>query len=250
MIYSVLFGRLAINEQKRGVFFFRMAVRAAGVERNDAEDEQTDFQIIKLVMLGDSNVGKTSLVLRFVDNRFERSFISTMGMDFKTKELRLGNRAARVQIWDTAGQERFHAMVSAYYRGAQGALIVYDVCNAESFKNAAVWADKLTGAGGGIDTKIALVGNKCDCEAERTVSARDARSYAEQRGWLYMETSAKCDTNVRDVFERVCSACSARLDACGGQQRTSDMSMYNNTSPRDNHLVNKEDAGVVDKTCC
>ncbi|KAJ4461855.1 putative Ras-related protein Rab-5C [Paratrimastix pyriformis] len=154
----------------------------------------------KLVLLGESAVGKSSLVLRFVRNVFCEYQESTIGAAYLTKTLTLKDCIVKLEIWDTAGQERYHSLAPMYYRGAPAAIVVYDITNRDSFERAKDWVRELQKSGGvGV---IALAANKCDLEPRR-VPASEAEAYAEDSGCIYMETSAKNNINVAELFQQI-----------------------------------------------
>uniref|UniRef100_A0A1I7XQJ2 Ras-related protein Rab-5B n=1 Tax=Heterorhabditis bacteriophora TaxID=37862 RepID=A0A1I7XQJ2_HETBA len=142
----------------------------------------------KLVLLGESAVGKSSLVLRFVKGQFHEYQESTIGAAFLTQT-----------IWDTAGQERYHSLAPMYYRGAQAAIVVYDITNQESFQKAKNWVKELQRQAS-PNIVMALAGNKADVANRRTVEYEEAQAYAEDNALLFMETSAKTSMNVNDIF--------------------------------------------------
>eukprot|EP01095_Lingulamoeba_sp_RSL-Kostka_P005485 TRINITY_DN1681_c5_g1_i1.p1 TRINITY_DN1681_c5_g1~~TRINITY_DN1681_c5_g1_i1.p1 ORF type:complete len:205 (+),score=61.27 TRINITY_DN1681_c5_g1_i1:103-717(+) len=153
----------------------------------------------KLVLLGESAVGKSSLVLRFVKDQFLEYQESTIGAAFLTQTVRLNETTIKFEIWDTAGQERYHSLAPMYYRGAQAAIVVYDITSADSFDRAKNWIKELQRQGN-PNICIALAGNKCDLEERRAVESADAELYATENGILFMETSAKTPTNVNKLF--------------------------------------------------
>jgi len=156
----------------------------------------------KLVLLGQAGVGKSNLVLRFVKGEFLENNESTIGAAFLTQTVALSDGSmVKFEIWDTAGQERFNSLAPMYYRGAQAALVVYDITNENSFARAKTWVRELEGQGGKM--VIALVGNKSDLETIRRVSTADGQSYAEEKNLLFMETSAKTAQNVSEIFEQI-----------------------------------------------
>lgn len=161
--------------------------------------------LFKLVLVGDSGVGKSSLLLRFADGTFDEHLQSTIGVDFKLKMMRVGPKMCKVTIWDTAGQERFRTLTSSYYRGAHGIILVYDVTRPETFSSLATWLNEIEmyATGGGKSVVKLLVGNKTDMETDRAVSRKTAEDWARQKGMLYIESSAKNADNVRSVFEEV-----------------------------------------------
>lgn len=164
---------------------------------------------IKLLLIGDSGVGKSSLLLRFADGTFTTSFISTIGIDFKIKSLELGGKKCKLQIWDTAGQERFRTITSAYYRGAMGILIVYDVTDETSFQNVIMWMKNIDQHAGKAVNRI-LVGNKADMP-HRVVTTQQGIDLAAKYCIPFIETSSKTGENVDDCFQTVAKAVKSRL---------------------------------------
>jgi len=153
----------------------------------------------KLVLLGETSVGKSSLVIRFVKGQFHEYQESTIGAAFLTQTVVVGDYTVKFEIWDTAGQERYHSLAPMYYRGAAAAIVVYDITSTSSFNRAKTWVKELQRQGS-QDVVIALAGNKLDREQERTVSADEARQYADENGLSFIETSAKTNINVRELF--------------------------------------------------
>lgn len=153
----------------------------------------------KLVLLGESAVGKSSLVLRFVKGQFHEFQESTIGAAFLTQTVCLDETTVKFEIWDTAGQERYHSLAPMYYRGAQAAIVVYDITNADTFARAKSWTRELQRQAR-PDIVIALSGNKSDLGARRAVEYEEANAYAEENGLLFMETSAKNANNVNEIF--------------------------------------------------
>ena len=162
-------------------------------------DENYDF-IFKVLLLGNSDVGKSSLLLRFVDQVWNEAFVPTIGVDFKVKTLNINEKKVKMQIWDTAGQERFRTVVSTYFRGAHGILLLYDVTNRDSFKNLESWLIEIEKNAKEKVLKI-LIGNKCDLTQDREISTEEGKAFALRNGMEFMETSAKMNTNVSEAFE-------------------------------------------------
>ncbi|XP_062453594.1 ras-related protein Rab-11A-like [Rhea pennata] len=162
-----------------------------------AEDE-CDF-LFKVVLIGDSGVGKSNLLSRFTRNEFNLESKSTIGVEFATRSVRVDGRTVKAQIWDTAGQERYRAITSAYYRGAVGALLVYDIAKYLTYENAERWLKELRDH---ADANIAvmLVGNKSDLRHLRAVPTEEARGFAERNGLSFLETSALDSSNVEAAF--------------------------------------------------
>eukprot|EP01121_Diplochlamys_sp_Union-15-3_P013579 TRINITY_DN4237_c0_g1_i1.p1 TRINITY_DN4237_c0_g1~~TRINITY_DN4237_c0_g1_i1.p1 ORF type:complete len:236 (+),score=42.16 TRINITY_DN4237_c0_g1_i1:2-709(+) len=153
----------------------------------------------KLLLLGDSGVGKSALMTRFAEEKFKTSFISTVGIDFKMKTVTINGSRIKIQIWDTAGQERFRTITKTYYRGAHGYVLVYDITNKESFDHVKYWLGEIKKNGNDNVHKV-IVGNKSDLEAQRMVQTEEGKKFAEEKNIVFTETSAKDDNNVNEVF--------------------------------------------------
>ncbi|EHA8587054.1 ras-related protein RABA2a [Cocos nucifera] len=166
-------------------------------------EEEYDY-LFKVVLIGDSGVGKSNLLSRFTRNEFCLESKSTIGVEFATRTLQIlvEGRIIKAQIWDTAGQERYRAITSAYYRGALGALLVYDVTKPTTFENVSRWLKELRDH---ADTNIVimLIGNKTDLKHLRAVATEDAQSFAEREGLSFIETSALEAVNVEKAFQMI-----------------------------------------------
>ena len=158
--------------------------------------------LFKVVLIGDSGVGKSNLLSRFTRNEFSLESKSTIGVEFATRSLDVDGKTVKAQIWDTAGQERYRAITSAYYRGAVGALLVYDMTKHDSYEDAAKWLKELRDHAD-ANIVIMLVGNKSDLEHLRVVQTSDAAKYAEHEGLSFIETSALESTNVESAFQNI-----------------------------------------------
>ncbi|XP_057473974.1 ras-related protein RABD2a-like [Actinidia eriantha] len=178
--------------------------------------------LFKLLLIGDSGVGKSCLLLRFSDDSYLDSYISTIGVDFKIRTVEQDGKTIKLQIWDTAGQERFRTITSSYYRGAHGIIIVYDVTDQESFNNVKQWLSEIDRYANENVNKL-LVGNKCDLTTNRVVSYETAKAFADEIGIPFMETSAKDATNVEQAF----MAMSADI-----KNRMASQPAMNNVKPR------------------
>jgi Ras-related protein Rab-1A len=163
--------------------------------------EETNYEnIYKILLIGDSGVGKSCLLLRYTDNTFSDNFISTIGVDFKIKTIQLDGQTVKLQIWDTAGQERFKTITSSYYRGSHGIFVVYDITDIVSFNNIRVWIEEIKKYTSGESIQLFLVGNKKDQEANRAVETLQGQEMADQLGAKFLETSAKERVNVDQIF--------------------------------------------------
>lgn len=155
--------------------------------------------LFKLLLIGDSGVGKSCLLLRFADDTYTESYISTIGVDFKIRTIELEGKTIKLQIWDTAGQERFRTITSSYYRGAHGIIVAYDVTDQESFNNVKQWLQEIDRYACENVNKL-LVGNKSDLTTKKVVDYTTAKEFADQLGIPFLETSAKNATNVEQAF--------------------------------------------------
>mmetsp|Transcript_985 Transcript_985/g.2264 ORF Transcript_985/g.2264 Transcript_985/m.2264 type:complete len:206 (+) Transcript_985:52-669(+) len=166
--------------------------------------------LFKLLLIGNSGVGKSCLLLRFADNTYNETHISTIGVDFKIRTIDLEDKTVKLQIWDTAGQERFRTIAAAYYRGAHGIVIVYDVTDESSFENVKSWMDEISKYGSDKVSKL-LVGNKSDLADRRAIPEEDGRKLAESLGMKFLETSAKTADRVEEAFLTMTSEILASL---------------------------------------
>uniref|UniRef100_H3CED9 Ras-related protein Rab-25 n=1 Tax=Tetraodon nigroviridis TaxID=99883 RepID=H3CED9_TETNG len=167
---------------------------------NMGSDEAYNF-VFKVVLIGESGVGKSNLLSRFTKNEFNHDSRTTIGVEFSTRTVELSGFTIKAQIWDTAGLERYRAITSAYYRGAVGALLVYDITKHLTYDSVERWKELYEHAEANI--VVMLVGNKTDLESERSVPTEEARSFAENHKLLFLETSALESTNVETAFNNV-----------------------------------------------
>jgi len=179
--------------------------RAAGA----AMSSEYDY-LFKLLLIGDSGVGKSCLLLRFADDTYTESYISTIGVDFKIRTIQLDGKTIKLQIWDTAGQERFRTITSSYYRGAHGIIVVYDVTEMESFNNVKQWLHEIDRYASEGVNKL-LVGNKSDLVTKKQVETQTAKDLADSLSIPFLETSAKSATNVEQAFMTMASEIKNRM---------------------------------------
>ena len=164
------------------------------------KNEKADF-MIKLLLVGDSGVGKTSLLVQFTEEKFSENYITTIGIDFNTKIIPVGDKKVKLLIWDTAGQERFRTITTAYFRGAMGIILVYDITNRDSYNNITNWVrDIHEKSNEQHKISLVIVGNKADMEEDRVVSLGEGKAMAEKYDALFFETSAKSNQNIHNVF--------------------------------------------------
>ena len=163
--------------------------------------ENYDF-LFKVLLVGDSSVGKTSMLLRYTDETFAKEFQTTIGVDFRIKTLTINDQVAKLQLWDTAGQDRYRRIVSSYYRGAHGLIIVYDITSVSSFEHVPEWLDECNQRTNLLVPKL-LIGNKSDLNAQRKITTEQGKELAETLGMQFIETSAKNSCNINEVFSNL-----------------------------------------------
>lgn len=204
-----------------------MSNRAGG----NARAAKYDY-LIKLLLIGDSGVGKSCLLLRYSDDSFTSSFITTIGIDFKIKSIMCGESKVKLQIWDTAGQERFRTITTAYYRGAMGILLVYDVSDETSFTNVRNWMRQID-QNAAENVNRVLIGNKCDVDpSERKIPTEKGKALAGEYGIKFFETSAKLNTNVDEAFQAIAKDIVERLKENPDHYGSSGGNVYVNESSK------------------
>ena len=159
--------------------------------------------IIKILTLGDTMVGKSSIVLRFSEDKFDDNQFATIGIDFKTKYIKIGDSSVKVLIWDTAGQEKFQNIAKQYYKGANGVLLIYDISSRKSFERINFWLKELKENNRIDELFICLVGNKIDLEEKRVISKEEGENYAKENNISFIEVSARTGKGINDLFLRV-----------------------------------------------
>ena len=210
---------------------------------NDEFEKKEYDYLIKALLIGDSGVGKTSLLLRFSDNSFSNMYFSIIGVDFKIRILKIDNKIVKLQIWDTVGQESFKTIIASFYRRAQCVLLVFDITDEESFINIKSWIsdiDKYCGK----KVPIVLIGNKCDLKNKRQVKTEDAEEFAKFNNMKYIETSAKHDKNIDNAFISITSTVIKKIDAEDAQ-----INLQNDLQIKQKKHFNLNDT-IKNNSCC
>ncbi|ONK76874.1 uncharacterized protein A4U43_C02F750 [Asparagus officinalis] len=207
-------------------------------------DHEYDY-LFKIVLIGDSGVGKSNILSRFTRNEFCLESKSTIGVEFATRTLQIEGKTIKAQIWDTAGQERYRAITSAYYRGAVGALLVYDITKRQTFENVLRWLRELRDH---ADSNIVIMmaGNKSDLNHLRAVSPDDAQVLAEKEGLSFLETSALEALNIENAFHTILTEIYHIISkkALAAQEAAS------NAPPIQGTTINVTDSAGQRRGCC
>ena len=202
---------------------------------------------VQLLIIGDSSVGKTSILTRYSNGTFKEDYIATVGLDYYSKNEILNNKTIHIKIWDTAGQERYKALTQGFFRNAQGVMVVYDVSNSESFENLKYWISSIQK---NIDSKkisipVIILGNKIDVGEDREIKTEDAEKFAEENKYKYFETSAKTgegiDDAVRELVNQVLRNLDKGNDIIGSRKERESVTLNNSSG---------ENKGGKKKGCC
>eukprot|EP01091_Cochliopodium_minus_P014977 TRINITY_DN520_c0_g1_i1.p1 TRINITY_DN520_c0_g1~~TRINITY_DN520_c0_g1_i1.p1 ORF type:complete len:218 (+),score=68.09 TRINITY_DN520_c0_g1_i1:326-979(+) len=180
-------------------------------DNNSFESKPGEFNyLFKFLLVGSTSVGKSCLMIRFADDHFSTSYTTTIGVDFKIRTIDIDGIKIKLQIWDTAGQERFQTVTNAYFRGSHGILLVYDITNYDSFTSINKWLEEVDKHAPQNAVKM-IVGNKCDMKDQRRVDTHEAKQFAQSKKALFLETSAKDNTNVQEAFNLIAKEIKERI---------------------------------------
>ena len=207
-----------------------------------SEDDQRKKLSIKLLLIGDSEVGKTSLLLKYTEHIFPEEHIATIGVEYKDKYIIKDNYNIRLQIWDTAGQERFHSITKNIYRNTNGVIFIYDITKKETFDNIKNWILDLQSAS--ADIKGIILGNKNDLTDKREVNMTDLKELGEQYKMPYMETSAKNNVNVNEGFELIVN------ELLQDKDENQIMEMFSRKTRSDLSICSSKSQDAKKKSCC
>ncbi|XP_003576660.1 ras-related protein Rab-2-A [Brachypodium distachyon] len=202
--------------------------------------------LFKYIVVGDTGVGKSCLMLQFTDKRFQPVHDLTIGVEFGSRMVTIDNRKIKLHIWDTAGQEAFRSITRSYYRGAAAALLVYDITRRETFSHLTSWLEEMRQlADGNNNITIVLVGNKLDLEQRRAVSTEEGEQFAKENGLAFIETSARTRHNVDEAFVKTASAVYHKI-----QEDAIDMSKCTGAKVGDVLLLHGDTLSSQAASCC
>jgi small GTP-binding protein len=212
------------------------------------KNKTSDYQyIFKLILIGNSGVGKSSILQRYMNKTFEESYKCTIGVDFLMKSLEVKGKTVKLQLWDTAGQEKYKSMVSSYYRGANVALVVFDITSRSSFESLPLWIENYY-KNGPEQKNIILIGNKKDMADQRQVTQEEAEEFSETNNMIYFETSAKEGDNIDYVFN---FAAEKLLEFYGSQNNELNLKrQMNKTTELQSHNFKEIRIEEHKKRCC
>lgn len=205
--------------------------------------------LFKILLIGDSGVGKTCILCRFANNEFNRSHISTIGIDFKMKTIVVEGKRIRVQMWDTAGQERYETITTQYYRRAQGIILVYDITREETFRNIQKWL-RYVDEHANNNVQRLLLANKCDAEDERAVWKDQGSRLAAEKNIKFFETSAQSNINIDEAFTEMCQQILHSMDDTSNQNGNSNVLPANGKVGSGPILLDTKNEVLPRSSCC
>jgi len=211
-----------------------------------ADDSENYEQLYKIIIVGDSGVGKSNILGRYINNIFKQDTKSTVGVEFASKKIKANGVNIKLQIWDTAGQERYRSITSAYYRGSKGCFIVYDISSAQTFESVEKWYEEVLKSGE-KDISIILIGNKCDLENERKVTVEMGENKAKNLNCPFFETSALNNIHIEDVFQSIAENIYNR---CKDEKNLDDDDDDYEIVPKDDKNININTDAKKEKKCC
>ena len=206
-------------------------------------DDENYEMMFKVVLVGDSFVGKTNILSKYLKNEFHEESKATVGVEFGSKQFNIEGHSIKTQIWDTAGQERYKSITSAYYRGAKGAFVVYDITRKSSFESVEKWVNDLN-ATGDKNITIVMIGNKCDLEDQRQITKEEGQEKATKLQVAFFETSALSGENVEKAFEMMMNEVYKK---CHDEMLAEDMEIIDSGQGIN---LEKKNENAQPKTCC
>ena len=209
-----------------------------------ADDSEGYEQLYKIIIIGDSGVGKSNILGRYLNDEFKENSKSTVGVEFGSKKVKVNGANIKLQIWDTAGQERYRSITSAYYKGSKGCFIVYDITSEQTFDNVEKWYQEIMKSAE-KEISLILVGNKCDLEEERKVSVENGQNKAKNLNCAFFETSALNNTNILKVFEAIAEDINNR---CKNEKNNDDDDDYDIVPEEKPITINTDKP--AEKKCC
>ena len=200
--------------------------------------------ILRVLTIGDKTVGKSSIIIKYIDNKFDENIKSTLGIDYKTKIIQKGDNLIKVTIYDTAGEEKYRHLIKNYYNGSNGILLIYDITNRNSFDDLNYWLEELKKNCNLNNLYIYLVGNKTDLEKKRQVSYDEAKNFADMKKIPYIEISAKTGDNIDKLFNNFIKG----TIICIIEQKKKDSSFLKESFKLS--FLDKDEKTIKDKQCC
>ena len=209
------------------------------------EEQESYEQLYKIIIIGDSGVGKSNILCRYLRNEFRQDSKSTVGVEFGSKQLKVCGTNIKLQIWDTAGQERYRSITSAYYKGSKGCFLVYDITSSQSFDNIEKWYEEIIKTVD-KDLSIILVGNKSDLENERQVTVQMGQDKAKNLNCPFFETSALANTYIENVFQTITEDI---YNKCKNAPKLDDDDDFE-IVPKNDNIININMEKLKEKPCC
>ena len=191
----------------------------------ETNNQNVNFNSYKVLLLGNSYVGKTCILIRYSEDSFKENYDVTIGLNYRIKTMTIENNPVKMQIWDTSGEEKFKAIAKNFYRGAHGVLLVYDICEKNSFLDVKSWIEQIIENSDNDDIVMILCGNKCDNEKERKISKEEGENLAKSYGIPFFECSAKNNININEIFNTMGQKIYTKI----GNRQSSSVKLSSNT---------------------
>ena len=191
----------------------------------ETNNQNVNFNSYKVLLLGNSYVGKTCILIRYSEDSFKENYDVTIGLNYRIKTMTIENNPVKMQIWDTSGEEKFKAIAKNFYRGAHGVLLVYDICEKNSFLDVKSWIEQIIENSDNDDIVMILCGNKCDNEKERKISKDEGENLAKSYGIPFFECSAKNNININEIFNTMGQKIYTKI----GNRQSSSVKLSSNT---------------------
>ena len=192
---------------------------------NETNNQSVTFNSYKVLLLGNSYVGKTCILLRFSEDIFKESYDVTIGLNYRIKSMTIENNPIKMQIWDTSGEEKFKAIAKNFYRGAHGVLLVYDICDKSTFSDVKSWIEQIIENADNDEIIMILCGNKCDKEKDRKITKEEGENLAKSYGIPFFECSAKSNININEIFDIMAHKIYTKI----GNRQSSSVKLASNT---------------------
>jgi Ras-related protein Rab-1A len=217
---------------------------------NTVSLDRTEYDyLFKIIIIGDSGIGKSAILFRFADDLYNDGYISTIGVDFKIRTILVNGKIVKLQIWDTAGQERFRTITTSYYRGSHIIFMCYDITDRKTFSNLNMWKNEIKKFAN-LNIKVVLCGTKMDLSSQRQVSEEEGNTFAINNGYTFFEVSAKYNKNIDELFEKTSEELLNNFLIELKNKNNIDDKVHKNINPRNTIKITKGYKDNFNARCC